>query len=145
MRKAKKRKGAPATTHMFRDYRNKVAHAECGAVLDDRDVTLKACEITCTKCKKSAAFLRAAKNPFYGVDLEETTTAEIEGRAKKTPVNKVTKKIAKVTAKFILDRGKEWSPFDDDPVIHGEAARTGAAASKRAMKKKLEEDWSPFD
>ena len=144
MRKIKKRKGAPATTHMFRDYRNKVAYAECGAVLDDRDVTLKACEINCTKCKKSAAFLRAAKNPFYGV-VEEAITEQIEGRAKKTPVNKAMKKVAKATAKFILDRVKEWSPFDDNPVIHGEAARTGAAASKRAMKKKFDEDWSPFD
>jgi len=55
--------------HLWREYVNKVAVAECGAKLDDREFNVKARKVTCSKCMKTAGFRMAAKNPFWGVDL----------------------------------------------------------------------------
>jgi len=56
--------------HLLREYENQKGVGECGAKdLPDREVTTRACEVDCTKCMKTAAFRKAAKNPFYGVDL----------------------------------------------------------------------------
>lgn len=59
---------ASKVKHLFRDYRDKKGVGECGARnLPDREVTTKACYVTCTKCINTAAFKKAAKDPFYGV------------------------------------------------------------------------------
>ncbi len=64
--------------HLWREYVNKVAVAECGARLDDREVNVKACTVTCTKCMKTAGFRKAAQNPFYGVDLKKVKPKKLE-------------------------------------------------------------------
>lgn len=56
--------------HLWREYVNKVAIAECGARLTDKEVNVKACLVDCVKCRKTVAFRQAAKNPFWGVDLK---------------------------------------------------------------------------
>lgn len=59
-------------THLWKEYRDKIPYAECGAQLTDDEINVKACLVDCAKCKKSAAFRQAAKNPFWGVDLKKS-------------------------------------------------------------------------
>lgn len=53
--------------HLWREYKNKRPVTECGRTVMDKEVTFKACDVTCPKCKGTRAFSVAAKNPFWGV------------------------------------------------------------------------------
>jgi hypothetical protein len=54
--------------HLLREYQNKKGVGECGkSGLRDDEITLKACEVTCPRCKTTRAFLIAARDPFWGI------------------------------------------------------------------------------
>lgn len=54
--------------HLLREYEDQKGVGECGKKgLKDREVTTKACEVTCPRCHKTKAFAKAAKHPYYGL------------------------------------------------------------------------------
>lgn len=54
--------------HLLREYEDRKGVGECGKKeLKDSEVTTRACEVNCTKCMKTKAFIIAARHPHYGI------------------------------------------------------------------------------
>lgn len=69
--------------HLLREYQDRKGIGECGRKgLKDREVTVKACEVTCPRCHETKAFAKAAKHPYFGLKDGKPKTERKARRSK---------------------------------------------------------------
>lgn len=94
--------------HLLREYEDQKGVGACGRKgLKDREVTTKACEVTCPRCHGTKAFAKAAKHPFYGLKGKRPKQARKQKKSKRN------EKPAVVAERKLKERRRDFDLWDD--------------------------------